>query len=263
MSNIAKALAKHENREDTGKTEQPIIENLVSGGANQKGKERTVPKSKRLVLPLVFLFLVGTVLGFSLKSQNGQGIMLPPPSDLADVQPAWPVTEKTERVEAISILPSMTGPEPASQSNKDGKEDNFAVRDEKGSESMVPQPASVSNILPLEEETNVFLQNWKEAWQQSAGPGGDLGGYVSFYAESFSPGRLDKAAWLRDKAKKNSGKAWIKVELEHVSIREQPNGRIHVRFEQQYQSSNYSEKSSKTLLLVREAGKLKILSESD
>ena len=85
---------------------------------------------------------------------------------------------------------------------------------------------------------------------------------MSYYSDDFRARGLDKEGWKEDKAAKNRRKQWIKVELLDVEINEVvPGERFEVRFEQDYQSSNYSVSSRKTLVLRKEQGGWKIISE--
>lgn len=111
-------------------------------------------------------------------------------------------------------------------------------------------------------EISVFVLKWISAWQNSAGENGDIEKYVSFYADSFTSKNFDKSGWEIDKRKKNNNKSWITVDLRNILIGD-PNaeGRVEVRFLQDYKSSNYSEQSQKLLVLTQERGKWKILTE--
>ena len=263
MGKVSKALAKFEVRGDGDQTGKSINDKELLRDLDQESREKKVPQLKRTARSLVCMFLAGFVLlGFFLRP-DAEGILVVPPSiNVIDDQPADPLIKMTEKVEVVQTLPTMPRPEPpCPQAEEAGEQGQLPVKDGRGSEVVVAPSVSVSQALSVKEEVNIFLQGWKQAWQQSVGPGGNPGKYYSFYANGFSDGILDKAAWQRDKARKNGCKTWIKVELKEVSIVEQSDVNIHLRFFQQYRSSNYTDNSNKTLILIREAGQLKILSE--
>ena len=86
--------------------------------------------------------------------------------------------------------------------------------------------------------------------------------YMSYYSDEFRARGLDKEGWKKDKAGKNRRKQWIKVELLNVEISEVvPGERFEVSFTQDYQSSNFSVSSKKMLVLEKEEGVWKIISE--
>ena len=71
---------------------------------------------------------------------------------------------------------------------------------------------------------------------------------------------MDRAAWEADKAAKNRRKEWIRVQIDSIRVSNPaPDGTVKVRFVQTYESSNYSDKTEKTLILTLEADEWKIL----
>jgi hypothetical protein len=109
-------------------------------------------------------------------------------------------------------------------------------------------------------EVNPFLRKWKTAWENTAGPNGDIETYMSFYASDFSASGLDKSGWKQDKAQKNKRKDWIRIGLKNINIvRKIENNGVEVNFLQDFQSSNYSGISDKTLILMKEESGWKII----
>ena len=107
-----------------------------------------------------------------------------------------------------------------------------------------------------------FIVEWKTAWEKTAGENGDLEKYISFYAKDFQENGLDRDGWRQDKAAKGRKKSWIRVEISDIKISAaSEESRIEVRFSQNYQSSNYSGKSEKMLILVKEGKEWKIARE--
>ncbi len=113
----------------------------------------------------------------------------------------------------------------------------------------------------LLQEISVFLQNWSGAWEKSAGPEGDMETFSTFYAQDFKHRNTSRSDWLKDKARKNQRKSWIKVSLSDLKIELQPDGKtIEISFLQDYSSSNYSQKNLKKLLLIKENDNWQIIS---
>lgn len=131
--------------------------------------------------------------------------------------------------------------------------------------TQVDQPESIAshqNKNNDPDEINVFLLKWISAWQNTAGENGDMEQYVSFYSDFFYATALDRKDWIIDKKKKNNNKTWIQVDLESIEIgKPDAKGAVEIRFLQNYKSSNYSDQSRKQLILIKERGKWKILTE--
>ncbi|MBN2123603.1 MAG: protein phosphatase 2C domain-containing protein [Deltaproteobacteria bacterium] len=125
-----------------------------------------------------------------------------------------------------------------------------------------PEVSGVEKVPVLEEEIAAFLSRWERAWEESAGPQGDMKAYMAFYGPTFRSRGMDRDAWERDKAEKNRKKSYIRVDLDDIKIGgQEPDGRLEVRFDQRYRSSNYSGTSRKMLLLKKEEKGWKILAE--
>jgi cell division septation protein DedD len=103
------------------------------------------------------------------------------------------------------------------------------------------------------DEINEFLRKWKAALQNTAGKGGDIETYMSFYSDDFISKGLDKNGWRYDKVEKNREKEWIKVELKAINISEPVvNNRAEVSFFEYYKSSNLLVISNKIMILKKE-----------
>ncbi len=182
---------------------------------------------------------------------------VPPPEDeiVAETQPEPPpapaptleeepieAREEPTRTEAAQEVAPEVAPEPPAPSEE---------KIETGLDSSI-----------VEDNIFVVVEGWRAAWEKTAGEGGDLENYMSFYSDEFRAGRLDKEGWQKDKGRKNRRKQWIKVEMRDVEIHEViPGERFEVRFQQEYQSSNFSVSSKKILVLRKEEGSWKIISE--
>lgn len=133
-----------------------------------------------------------------------------------------------------------------------------AVQQETATIVAGPEPAAAVAA----KEINLFLDRWQAAWEKSAGAQGDIAAFGSFYDSDYMDNGLDRTAWLAKKAGTNRRKDWIKVELSEIKINNQEKGDIvTVTFLQDYSSSNFTEKTVKTLRLRKTAGAWKILSE--
>lgn len=114
----------------------------------------------------------------------------------------------------------------------------------------------------MENEIQGFLQSWADAWKKSAGPSGKIDAYMDHYSDLFSSGKLNKAAWRKDKAAKAKSKQWIDIELNGIAIKELTPGKIvEVRFEQVFKSPNFQDKGKKILVLGKEPAGWRIVSE--
>ena len=79
---------------------------------------------------------------------------------------------------------------------------------------------------------------------------------------SFKSKGLDKNGWKQDKKTKGKNKQWIWIKLSDIQIAEiKEDSQVEVRFLQDYQSSNFSEKTRKRLILNKEETGWKIVSE--
>lgn len=120
----------------------------------------------------------------------------------------------------------------------------------------------ISDTGDIKNEVQVFLMDWKNSWEASAGKDGDMDSYISFYSDEFRSGKLDKKGWASDKSKRNIGKKWISISISDIRVSEpDADNRVKVRFKQDYSSSNYSVKSGKTMVLKKMEERWEIVSE--
>jgi len=122
-----------------------------------------------------------------------------------------------------------------------------------------PAPPTAPAINAAD-EIQAFLQEWKTAWEKSAGAKGDTDAFMSFYSDDFTSDGLDKNRWRQDKAEKNRKKEWIRIKLDKIKIvGSLENGRYEAGFTQIYQSSNHTDTSNQILILKKEASDWKII----
>ncbi|MDH3255454.1 MAG: hypothetical protein OEM62_10710, partial [Acidobacteriota bacterium] len=121
-----------------------------------------------------------------------------------------------------------------------------SVTEERGTPREAPYP-SPANVVTA----------WAEAWS-----GQRVDDYLSFYSRSFVPANgADRSAWEAQRRDRVSSPASIEVSLGEIAERKLNDERVSVTFEQAYRAGSYSDRVMKTLVLVREAGTWKILSE--
>jgi murein L,D-transpeptidase YafK len=86
------------------------------------------------------------------------------------------------------------------------------------------------------------IEQWRKDWSSL-----DTGTYLKHYAHNFSSDNMNFTAWSKQKQQVNGTKSWIKVNLSGLSIftyPEQPDMAV-VNFEQDYSSSNLSNRMKK------------------
>lgn len=103
-----------------------------------------------------------------------------------------------------------------------------------------------------------LLENWRQAWRAR-----DVTTYLAAYGKAFKPADgTSREAWVSARTKKLSSAAAIEVELSGIAMERIEQDLFRVSFQQNYASGNYRETNrSKTLLIVREEGDWKIVSE--
>lgn len=102
------------------------------------------------------------------------------------------------------------------------------------------------------------IELWRRDWASL-----DTGAYLKHYAHNFTSENADYASWARQKKAVNAGKSWIKVSLADVSLFTYPDqpGMVVVDFEQDYSSSNLSNRMKKRQYWVKQNNHWEILYE--
>lgn len=102
------------------------------------------------------------------------------------------------------------------------------------------------------------IDEWRRDWESL-----DLERYSRHYARSFSADGMNRAEWLAHKKKVNASKQWIKVSIDNVSMFRNPgkDDYVVVTFDQDYQSSNLSNRMQKRQYWIKEDGRWKIALE--
>jgi len=110
-----------------------------------------------------------------------------------------------------------------------------------------PASASVQSPDP-DEKQNVAMAiaNWLSAWS-----GKDVHAYLDAYAKDFAPSAgMSRHQWEEERRSRIAGPTWISVKVVALEISIHGNT-ASARFQQDYRSDRYKERSFKTLDLVR------------
>jgi murein L,D-transpeptidase YafK len=103
------------------------------------------------------------------------------------------------------------------------------------------------------------IEAWRKDWES-----GDSERYLSHYGGSFRTGDKDLDSWRAYKRRVNAQKKWIRVTLKDIGAYRDPGAQnlVTVTFEQEYRSSNLSERSRKRQYWMLEEGRWKIVYEA-
>ena len=102
------------------------------------------------------------------------------------------------------------------------------------------------------------VEHWRKDWASL-----DTEAYLKHYSQAFSSNDMDYAAWAKQKQLVNSAKSWIKLDIANVSMftyPEQPD-MVVVDFEQDYSSSNLSNRMKKRQYWLKQNNQWKIIYE--
>jgi len=102
------------------------------------------------------------------------------------------------------------------------------------------------------------IEAWRKDWESR-----DVERYLSHYSKSFRNSDGDLQQWARQKRLVGSGKTWVKVGLNKMSVFRNPGKQdmIVVTFEQDYRSNNLSNVLRKRQYWMKESGQWKIIYE--
>lgn len=113
-------------------------------------------------------------------------------------------------------------------------------------------------VTAVRRELTTEMERWRQDWESL-----DTEKYLDHYASGFSSGRSGIREWAAHKRRVNSGKKWVKVKLDDVSIVLYP-GRDDlavITFTQDYSSSNFRNKMRKRQYWMKNGGSWNILYE--
>ncbi|KAB2968891.1 L,D-transpeptidase family protein [Zoogloea sp.] len=102
------------------------------------------------------------------------------------------------------------------------------------------------------------IEAWRKDWESR-----DVDRYLSHYSKSFRNNDGDLEQWARQKRLVSSGKTWVKIALDKMSVFRNPGKQdmIVVTFEQDYRSNNLSNVLRKRQYWMKEGGQWKIIYE--
>ncbi len=102
------------------------------------------------------------------------------------------------------------------------------------------------------------VEQWRNDWESR-----DTERYLDHYAQDFSTGKISRDAFADQKRLVNSGKSWIKVEIENLSLFSYPTqpDLVVVDFEQSYASNNLTNRMHKRQYWQKRDGHWQIVYE--
>ncbi len=118
--------------------------------------------------------------------------------------------------------------------------------------------ARPGEVEALKTDLLISIDLWRRDWESR-----DTETYLRHYAGNFSSNDMTLAQWSAQKRQVNASKAWIKVQLSDVSLFLYP-GKEEIAvatFDQDYASSNLSNRMKKRQYWIKEGGKWRIVYE--
>jgi len=118
--------------------------------------------------------------------------------------------------------------------------------------------ARPAEVEALRTDLLTAIEHWRRDWESR-----DTETYLQHYARKFSSNGMTLAQWSAQKRQVNASKAWIKVQLSDVSLLLYP-GKEQIAvttFEQDYGSSNLSNRIKERQYWLKEGGKWRIVYE--
>ena len=117
------------------------------------------------------------------------------------------------------------------------------------------QPQAISGVR---EELVGALEGWRKDWESL-----DTERYLKHYSQSFTSGGQDYRSFSQQKRQVNSGKQWVKVKLDRISMFLYPGKQrlAVVTFDQDYASSNLQNRMRKRQYWIKEGSGWRIIHE--
>lgn len=123
------------------------------------------------------------------------------------------------------------------------------------------QKNKISDQRHMAEELTAFMKGWGKAWES-----GNIKTFMSHYSSEFINGDgMNYQAFKRQKERVNSGKKFIRVQIENPAILlvQEERGEIAVfRFTQRYRSNNFESNTKKIFYLKKGQAGWQIIGES-
>jgi tetratricopeptide (TPR) repeat protein len=118
-----------------------------------------------------------------------------------------------------------------------------------------PARAPAEATAESAKSVRMSMNGWRAAWQAK-----DVERYLSFYARSFMPSKGTRETWATERRQRLANANEIRVEVSGVEVSER-GPIIETRFNQQYASSSYQDKTQKILHWIKEDGQWRIQRE--
>jgi tetratricopeptide (TPR) repeat protein len=180
------------------------------------------------------------------KSPNPPKLAVSTPQPSPQPAPQPPAAAPVKPVEKVTTAPITTTPKQP--------EARPAPEDKALEPKVVPEKAPAENN---ESEIAKATQDWADAWSRK-----DVKGYLGYYANDFqTPRGMTRKAWETERSKRidKPGKLQVAVSDIKVSV----NGdKATARFRQQYTSSTFNGRTSKTMVFVKAGNRWLIQQES-
>jgi len=118
--------------------------------------------------------------------------------------------------------------------------------------------AKPEEVESLRSDLSSAIENWRRDWESR-----NTDAYLRHYAKTFASSGMNLAQWSAQKRQVNAGKNWIKIKVSDISLLLYP-GKEEIAvatFEQDYASSNLSNRMMKRQYWIRENSKWRIVFE--
>ncbi|MDY0359879.1 MAG: L,D-transpeptidase family protein [Desulforegulaceae bacterium] len=125
-----------------------------------------------------------------------------------------------------------------------------------GSEDLLSAAMGIKNKVMFSQDVKDLIHTWAKAWSSK-----NIELYGECYSSEFFSEGMNKRNWLMYKDKLNKKYDYIKIDIKSPRI-EKKGRHVKAVFFQNYESSGFSTKGIKTLVLKKEEGRWRILKES-
>lgn len=117
------------------------------------------------------------------------------------------------------------------------------------------QPQAITGVR---QELAAGLESWRKDWESL-----DTNRYLRHYSPAFTSGTQNFRTFAQHKQQVNAGKQWVKVKVDHVSMFLYPGKQrlAVVTFDQDYSSSNLSNRMRKRQYWIKEGAGWRIVHE--
>jgi adhesin transport system outer membrane protein len=122
----------------------------------------------------------------------------------------------------------------------------------------VPAARPAPAASPAAGELSDRLRDWAAAWSAK-----DTDRYLGFYTDDFKPAKGSRDKWVAERRRLVGKPGPIQVGVDNVDVRSLPDGRVATTFTQDYRSSNFKDKSRKSLVWRKQGGQWVIAQETN